>query len=132
MPYITKEYYDDEYKGASVLDQAEFDRLVLRAGDVIDMITNQRLSFSEFTKQPIFIQKQVKKAVASQIDYLLMNGEASGMGAGGFGQVSAGSFSYGDKAGSDALSREQQMTSASVIHHLRLTGLLYQGVDVID
>lgn len=132
MPYITKEYYENEYHGVTTLEEADFNRLARRAGDVIDIITNHKLVHLELSKQPIFIQEQVKKAIAAQIDYLVTSGESNAMGAGGFGQASAGNFSYGDKAGVEGLSREQQMTSGAVIQHLMPTGLMYQGIDVYD
>lgn len=132
MPYIDRDYYVNDYAGIPISDEPTFTRLSKRASDVIDYLTGHRLLVSEFDSLPPFIQKQVKKATASQVEYLFTNGEANAMGAGGFGQVTAGNFSYGDKAGSDALTRREQMISAAVLEHLSPTGLLYQGVDVYD
>lgn len=131
MAYITKEYYETDYLGSANLDDKDFNRLAKRASDVIDAVTSYRLLGNTLPKQPIFIQEQVRRATAAQLEFLVINGEAAAMGAGGFGQVSAGNFSYGDKAGADALSRDQQMTSAAVINYLLPTGLLYQGVGVL-
>lgn len=131
MPYIDKDYYENEYKGMPVSDGLAFERLAMSASRVVDFLTNHRLVGSEFSEWPDLIQAQVKKATAAQVEYLITNGETKAMGSGDYGQVSAGNFSYGDKAGSDALSREEQMASAAVTMHLKPTGLLYQGVDVI-
>lgn len=130
MAYITKEYYDNEYKGLPIQDEEAFARLAARASDIVDMLTNFNLLGIELTKWPVLIQGQIKKATAAQVEYLFTNGESKAMGAGEHGQVSVGNFSYGDKAGKEALSREEQMTSAAVINHLSPTGLLYTGVDV--
>lgn len=130
MPYITKEYYENEYKGTPVQDKEAFDRLAARATDIVDMLTNFNLLGTELSKWPELIQGQIKKATAAQVEYLLTYGESNALGAGEYGQVSAGNFSYGDKAGKEALSREEQMTSAAVLNHLSPTGLLYTGVDV--
>lgn len=130
MSYITKEYYENEYKGTPIQDGETFDRLAARATDIVDMLTNFYLLGSELSKWPALIQGQIKKATAAQVEYLLTHGEDKAMGAGDYGQVSAGNFSYGDKAGKESLSREEQMTSVAVINHLEPTGLLYRGVDV--
>lgn len=130
MPYIDDDYYKNEYVGIPISDENTFNRLVKRASDIVDMLTFHKLISIDFEKWPDFVQGQVKKATAAQVEYLFTNGETKAMGAGGYGQVSAGNFSYGDKAGADALSREEEMTSAAVIEHLRPTGLFYQGVDV--
>ncbi len=130
MPYIDEDYYKDEYKGLPVPEGLAFERLAMSASRVIDFLTNHRLEGSDFSKWPELIQSYIKKATAAQVEYLITSGETKAMGSGDYGQVTAGNFSYGDKAGSDALSREQDMTSAAVIMHLRPTGLLYQGVGV--
>lgn len=131
MPYITEDYYKNEYEGTPVPGDA-FNRLAKRSSEIIDMLTNHALKFNELASLPSFVQEQVKKATAAQVEYLLTNGEDKAQGAGGYGQVRAGNFTYGDRAGADALSREQQMTSAAVISHLEPTGLLYRGVSVYD
>lgn len=130
MAYISKDYYDNEYKGTPIQDGGTFDRLAARATDIVDMLTNHYLLGTELSKWPELIQGQIMKATAAQVEYLLTNGESKALGAGEYGQVSAGNFSYGDKAGKESLSREELMTSAAVINHIRPTGLLYTGVDV--
>lgn len=130
MPYIDKEYYDNDYKGIPI-EPDTFNRLVRRASDSINFVTNHKLRFIQLDELAPFIQEQVKKATAAQVEYLITNGESAAMGAGQLGQVSAGNFSYGDKAGKDTLSRREQMISTAVLEHLKPTGLLYQGVGVI-
>lgn len=130
MPYIDEAYYKNEYEGIPFKAEGAFSRLAKNASRVIDILTQHQLISTEFTKWPEMVQAQVKKATAAQVEYLFTNGETKAMGAGGYGQVSAGNFSYGDKAGTDALSREQEMTSVAVIEHLKPTGLIYQGVEV--
>lgn len=130
MPYITKEYYDSVYKGTPISDGGTFDRLAARATDIVDMLTNHQLLGTELSKWPELIQGQIKKATAAQVEYLLTQGESKAMGAGEYGQVSAGNFSYGGRAGKESLSREELMTSAAVLNLLSPTGLLYRGVGV--
>lgn len=132
MPYIDKDFYENDYKGMPISDISIFDRLVVRASETVDFITNFKLNSVDFDTLPPFIQKQVKKAVAAQIEYLLVFGQGAAMGAGGFGQVRAGNFSYGDRQGDTSEKRTEKMTSGAVLSHLSPTGLLYQGVDVND
>ncbi len=132
MPYIDKDFYENDYKGMPIKDVTIFDRLVVRASETVDNITNYKLNSVEFDTLPPFIQKQVKKATAAQIEYLLVSGQGAIMGAGGFGQVRAGNFSYGDRQGDSSENRYEKMTSGAVLSHLSPTGLLYQGVGVYD
>lgn len=129
MSYIDKIYYDEEYQGIE-LELDTFYRLSKRASETIDILTNYQIkqmsidAFSEFT------QEQIKLATATQIEYIYTNGEGNTSGSGGFGQVTAGNFSYGDKPGKESISRAEMMTSQKVTSILSFTGLLYQGVDV--
>lgn len=132
MPYIDKDYYENNYEGIPVNGDA-FKRLTKRASEIIDFLTNHALKDPTLDLMGIpIIEEQVKKATAAQVEYLHTQGESKAMGAGSLGQVSAGNFSYGERVGDDTLSRQQQMTSSAVLEHLKPTGLLYQGVGVYD
>lgn len=128
MPYIDKDYYDNEYKGVPV-DGDAFSRLVSRASEVIDALTSYKLANVDIEDLAPFIKGQVKKATAAQVEYLSLSGESNAIGGGGFSHVSAGNFSYGDKPGKESISRTETMTSQLVISILSSTGLLYGGVD---
>ena len=123
MPYINLDYYNNEYEGTPV-DLESFSRLSKRASDTIDILINHKLTGKDFDKQGAFIKEQIKKATAAQIEYIVLNGEENSIGSGGFGQVSAGNFSYGDKAGKESISRAEMMTSQKVVSILSSTGLL--------
>ncbi len=131
MPYIDLEYYNNEYEGVEV-DSTSFSRLSKRASEMIDILINHKLTGKDFDKQGAFIKEQIKKATAAQIEYIVLNGEENSIGSGGFGQVSAGNFSYGDKPGKESISRSETMTSQKVMSILSSTGLLYKGLDVYD
>lgn len=131
MAYIDKAFYDDVYKGTPIDEQVVFDRLSERASDIIDQITGYTLQGVEFTQLAQFIQEQVKKATAAQIEYMAsLGGELVSHGSGGFSSVNIGNFSYSESEGTKNLSRNEQRTSPAVIEYLRPTGLLYKGVDV--
>lgn len=128
MPYIDNNYYVIEYEGTPV-DVGSFYRLVKRATETIDILTKYKLTGVDIESLPPFIKKQIKKATAAQVEYLITNGESISMGGGSFSQVSAGNFTYGDKAG---ISRAENMTNQLVLSLLSSTGLLYTGVDSYD
>jgi hypothetical protein len=131
MAYIDKQYYDNEYKGVPISDEDTFSRLAERASDIIDQMTGYLLHGQEFTQFAQFIQTQVKKAVAAQIEYMAsFGGELASHGGGGFSSVNIGNFSYSEGEGTKNLSRNEQRTSPAVIEYLRPTGLLYRGVNV--
>jgi len=134
MGYINKAYYDNEYKGVPIEDESTFNRLEARASDLIDMITSFVLLGVEFSSFAQLIQTNVKKAVAAQIEYMVSLGGELTIHGDRPSSVNIGNFSYseGGNQGKGQLSREQQMVSPAVIQYLKLTGLLYRGVNVRD
>jgi hypothetical protein len=128
MAYIDKQYYDNEYKGVPISDEDTFSRLAERASDIIDQMTGYLLHGQEFTQFAQFIQTQVKKAVAAQVEYMVTAGEIVNHGS-NFSSVNIGNFSYSEGSG-DRINRNEQRTSPAVIEYLRPTGLLYRGVNV--
>lgn len=122
MVYIDYTYYTNTYKGVPI-DADTFSRLLERASELIDQVTNY--SIQDFAALTPFAQEQVKKATAAQVEYLYYAGETSVHGD-VFGNVKLGGFTY---------SGGTQSTSAispAVINYLRPTGLLYRGVTVCD
>jgi hypothetical protein len=129
MAYIDKQYYDNVYKGVPISDEDTFNRLAERASDIIDQITGYLLHGQEFTQFAQFIQTQVKKAVAAQVEYMVTAGEIVVNHGSSFSSVNIGNFSYSEGSG-DRINRNEQRTSPAVIEYLRPTGLLYRGVNV--
>lgn len=129
MSYIDSDYYMMEYGGGDI-DMVAFSRLSKRSSDVINILTGYKITQIGFENLAPFIKDQIKKATAAQVEYLAVNGEGAAIGGGGFGQVSAGNFSYGDKAGKEDISRAETMTSQLVLSLLTPTGLLYRGVGI--
>lgn len=134
MPYITPEYYIDEYKGADAGE--DLDRYIQRASDMIDQVTNYALAGVEFERLAQFIQDQVKKATAAQVEFYVVLGGSEEVDAGAHdaGQVRVGSFSYGGRgSGGGAGGRgEPARISPTALGFLEPTGLLYRGLDVVD
>ncbi len=133
MAYIDKVYYDGIYKGVPITDVDVFSRLAERASDFIDQITNYVLHGIEFTSFAQFIQDQVKKATAAQVEFMYSQDSTgySYVGKGEVDNVRIGNFSYAN--GKNEQSEQYGgKTNDLVISYLIPTGLLYSGVGVYD
>ncbi|PFA22342.1 hypothetical protein CN384_25800 [Bacillus thuringiensis] len=132
MAYIDADYYKNVYQGIGVGDEPTLLRLINKASEKIDQITGFKIAqrpnkLADFTP---FIQEQVKKAVATQVDFFVLNGEYSSNTSGALSNVSIGRFNYTDSSQSGNGSSNQKSTSSEVISHLMYTGLLYMGIGV--
>ncbi|MRG87001.1 head-tail connector protein [Salinibacillus xinjiangensis] len=123
MTYIDKAYYDGEYKGTPVGDVDEFARLEQRAGEVIDELTNYTIANYEFTQLATFVQEQVKKATAAQVEHYVLNGGYEAIQGENLSNVRIGSFSYTEESASNEVSQKAYKLLAP-------TGLLYRGLGV--
>ena len=127
MPYITMEYYKSEYVGAEVTE-SELPRFIQRASDVIDQVTNYAIK--DFEKLHPFVQKQVMKATAAQVEFFQLNGgtDISITGDNATG-VQIGKFSYG--GGSRSSGGVDPTIADNLVDILLPTGLLYSGLGVV-
>ncbi|WP_338788808.1 hypothetical protein [Metabacillus sp. FJAT-53654] len=125
MPYIDYTYYTNTFKSTSIT-QEQFDRLAVRASDLVDMVTNYVLHGVAFEDFAQLIQDNVKKATAAQAEYMAMQGGETSVHGGSPSSVGIGNFNYQDSG------EGQQVVSQFAINYLRPTGLLYRGVSVSD
>jgi len=125
MGYITAEYYNDTFMGSDAGDNIH--RLIDIASDTLDHVTGYKLQGKDLeTDYNDFIVEQVKKATASQVEYLVLNGGVESLHSGEYSQVSLGNFSYNESEGK---SEKPSMISTMMLRYLSPTGLLYNGVD---
>ncbi|PSL41708.1 hypothetical protein B0H94_11821 [Salsuginibacillus halophilus] len=125
MGYIDTAYYNDEYKGVDAGDDLE--RYIERASELIDEVTNYVLNNREFEEFASFIQKQVKKATAAQVEFYVVNGGPEQLDAGeDYSNFAIGSFQY--SKGGAAENEQAARVSPKVFSLLAPTGMLYQGV----
>lgn len=123
MAYIDLEYYREDYVGLEVADDATLTRLINRASRDIDLITQNRIG--ELSEQPALVQKNVKLATASQVEFLLLNGETASTVSQGSGKFKLGQYSsYGSE------SSEMRRYSSAIRDYLMPVGLMYSGVAV--
>lgn len=129
--YIDHTYYNDVFKGEEV-DEPTFNKYARRASDLIDQVTNYSIANYEFSNLATFIQEQVKKAVAAQVEFYVIKGNPAELDAGDtVSNVSIGSFSY-QEGNSNQSSNQSNRISPNAIEYLRVTGLLYQGLGVVN
>jgi len=128
MPYLTYEEYNDLGFVETEIEQAEFKRLVKRAGDVLDDVTGDFYAFNDLEDDINFRRDKFKKAVACQVEYFFdmeatssheMNNPLTVQI--GRTQVSSGAANQKEM---------NSLISKDVFMYLRDTGLLYSGIGV--
>lgn len=122
MAYIDLDYYQNEFKGTST-DAETFATLSERATDLIDMITGFKLIGADLTSFNEHFQSYVKKAVASQVEYMISQGGETSIHGNSLASASLGGFSYSENG-----ENQKGIISPMVINYLRPTGLLYRGI----
>lgn len=130
MDYITKEYYNDTFQGTPATDDAELAAIIHRASDLVDSLTRYLIPQAGLASCPEFVQEQVKKATAYQVEYFIQNG---GLATANSGQgVAAESVTVGKFTMRQARTAKQGNTdsriSPAALSCLEPTGLLYRGV----
>lgn len=131
--YITSEYYRYDYMGVPCADDTELTRLIKRATEAIDGLTHYRIVSYGFEKFPPFIQGQIKKATAAQVEFLSTNGELAGSVVESSGGFTIGKFSEQASASKGVPgSNIGDRYALTVIDYLTPTGLLYSGVRTVQ
>lgn len=130
MPYITADYYRNEYSGTPVDDNEMLNRMIKRASDVIDQMIHYKLEGIDFDRVAPFIKKQVMKATAAQTEFIALYGETSSNVMVETPVMQVGKFRYGLLRGgkSEGVSTVDPSFSHGAIKFLEPTGLLYSGV----
>jgi|SRR5690625_3391769 len=131
MPYLTFQ----EYKafGFTELDETEFDSLINRAGDAVDIVTRHFYKFNDIDGDVDFRREQFKKAVATQIEYFHDMGATSshGMSEPSTVQIGRTNVSKGSRDSSGQDEPQNKVVSDDVYMYLNGTGLLYKGIGVM-
>lgn len=124
--YIDYDFYTNTFKGVPLSDDT-FNSLVDRASDMIDIATNYRIEKIGFENFHARIQLLIKKATASQLENLSLNGGIATLQSSGVSNASVGRFSYTVDGSSSEKGKSICDFSKS---YLKATGLLYGGVRV--
>ncbi|NTU28272.1 hypothetical protein HPX95_19235 [Bacillus tequilensis] len=129
MGYIDIDYYRKTYVGESEENDEVLNKYIRRASDLIDQLTNFRIKNGAINLAAnSFIDENVKKATAAQVEYYVLNGGDTIGVSDDMSSVSIGGFNY-SKANPE-LTRNQKRVSPTTIAYLQFTGLLYSGIEV--
>lgn len=122
--YVDECFYYNAYKGSEV---EGFDALELRAAEIVEEMTQYRLTEITFAAMPEAVQHAVKKAVCAEIEYLDANGGADLDNGAGMQSGSLGKFSFTQGSGGMDGESGQSVYSPRALRILAPTGLLYRG-----
>ncbi len=123
MPYITYDYYNNEFSGETV-DEADFPELLSRASEIVEEMCMYRISETNLQKYSPDTQNRVKKAICAQIEYLDSNGGSDIDMGNDLQSAGLGKFNY-TKAYPNGSS--QSLYAPRALRYLTPTGLLYRG-----
>lgn len=131
MTYITYVEYNDF--AFTEIEEIEFDKLIKKAGDVIDSVTRHFYQFNNIEDDVEFRRTQFKKAVGAQIEYFKavgstnyeeINSAPQTFQAGRTAVSNTSRFSAGGK------NEKKSLAAEDALMYLSDTGLLFRGVDV--
>lgn len=133
MAMVDLDFYKNKYFGEEIPAAIGFDRLEMRAEEMINEYVNYFFDTHTIDDLPLPADiLNVKKAICAQIEWFIDAGGVeelanSKQAAGEVSHVTVGKFSY-DKTGAASLPRSTAQRSNAAISYLRPTGLLYRGV----
>ncbi|MCF6161902.1 hypothetical protein [Furfurilactobacillus milii] len=133
MPIVEEDFYTNNYYGEPLKDSENFNRLEVRAEEMVNSYANNYFDNHNLEDLPSDTDRlNVKKAICAQIEWFIDSGGVEELAnakqsAGGLTHVSVGKFNY-EKAASVSLPRSTAQRSNAAINYLRPTGLLYRGV----
>ena len=128
MAYIDYDFYTNEYVGEEIT-QEEFDKLLPKASDVLDDLTNDYYQFKDLEEDIPWRRDKFKKAVACQIEFFHEVGSTTSEGINDPQSVSIGRTTMSNGR-SDSSNDSKSRVSKDVFTYLRTTGLLYRGLEV--
>ncbi|MBP5841365.1 hypothetical protein J8137_02185 [Lactiplantibacillus plantarum] len=133
MPIVDQYFYANTYFGEQVPVNIKFERLEMRAEEMVNQYANYYFDSHNLDDLPLEADRiNVKKAVCAQIEWFIDSGGVEELAnakqsAKGISHVTIGKFSY-DKSAPTTLPRGTAQRSNAAINYLLPTGLLYRGV----
>lgn len=115
--------------GFAEMDEAEYNRLLKKASDVVDGVTRNFYKFNSIQDDVDFRRDQFKKAIGAQIEYFYEMGATNSHGLNEPTNVTIGRTSISRNSGSNA--PQNGLISPDVFLYLQDTGLLYAGIGVV-
>ena len=129
MAYLTFE----EYKGYGyeTIDQSDFDKLIRKAGDYLDVETRSFYQFNSLENDlSKFRKDNFKKAVALQVEYMYQTGASSTaeINSPQSWSVDGMSVTEASRYSNTGKNEAPSIVSEDAVRMLSGTGLLYRGV----
>lgn len=124
----------EEYKSNgnySDITPEEFEKLLNKAKNLLDVITNSFYRFNDFDTDNEWRKERVKQALISQVDYFKETGKTTTEGLNGTPQsVSLGrtTISQSSRYNATGSNESKSVISEEMEIYLQGTGLLYRGV----
>lgn len=125
MPYVTQDYYEQDFHGEPV-DDADFPALLERASELVEEMCMYRICDARMDAYGTDIKERIMKAICAQIEYLDSNGGSDMDNGSDLQSAGLGKFNY-SKASSAGGSTQQPIYAPRALRILAPTGLLYRG-----
>lgn len=129
MAYLTYQEYID--LGFPEIGEAEFNKLLPKASDVIDSVTRSFYKFNDIEQDVPFRREQFKKAIAAQVQYFHDMGGTSSHELEVAETVTIGRTTVSSARGNSSNeTKTNSIISHDALMYLRDAGFLYNGVGV--
>lgn len=125
MPYVTQDYYEQDFHGEPV-DDADFPSLLDRAEELVEEMCMYRICDARMGAYETDIKERIMKAICAQIEYLDANGGSDMDNGSDLQSAGLGKFNY-SKASGVGGSTQQAIYAPRALRILAPTGLLYRG-----
>jgi len=129
MPYLTYEEYNQ--LGFADMEEAEFNKLLPKASDVLDSVTRFFYRENDLESDVPIRKEQFKKAVAAQVEYFHETGATTSYGMNEPSTVAIGRTTLSEGSKSSQSAPRNDLISKDVYFYLKETGLLYRGIGVV-
>ncbi|MEK6452614.1 hypothetical protein [Caldifermentibacillus hisashii] len=129
MPYLTYEEYNQ--LGFADMEEAEFNKLLPKASDVLDSVTRFFYRENDLESDVPIRKEQFKKAVAAQVEYFHETGATTSYGMNEPSTVTIGRTTLTAGSRNSQAAPQNNLVSKDVYFYLKDTGLLYKGVGVV-
>ena len=131
MPIVDQDFYAYTYFGEQVPVNINFERLEMRAEEMVNQYANYYFDSHNLDDLPLEADRiNVKKAICAQIEWFIDVGgveELANSKQSTITRATVGKFNY-EKSAPTTLPRSTAQRSNAAINYLRPTGLLYHGV----
>ena len=125
MPYVTQDYYEQDFHGEPV-DDADFLSLLERAEELIEEMCMYRICDVRMDTYGTDIKERIMKAICAQIEYLDANGGSDMDNGSDLQSAGLGKFNYSKASGAGG-STQPPIYAPRALRILAPTGLLYRG-----